>query len=172
MASNVVQAWGASAQVTITLSSLASDGNLLAGRQSDAVDLTSFNSGNILDVALTGFIKANATPPTAGGFIEIWAIAPIEDTPTWPDAFSTSDANRTVLARSVLQGYAKKLWSQINDATADRLYYVGDCSIRGAFGGVLPKQVVIWVVQSTNQALNVTASTSKLYLKPVYETVG
>ncbi|NBW19056.1 MAG: hypothetical protein EBR82_64880 [Caulobacteraceae bacterium] len=55
---------------TITLASLASDTNLLAGRESNAID----NSSNLyLDYLISGKVTTGTSPTTARS-IEVWAV--------------------------------------------------------------------------------------------------
>ena len=79
--------YASSVDLTITLASLASDTNLLAGRESDVVD----NSSNLyLDYLLSGKVTTG-TSPTSARSIEVWAYALINDT-TYPGVFDGTDS--------------------------------------------------------------------------------
>ena len=77
----------ASSQLTITLASLATDPNLLVGRQSTEFDNTSTLYPNI---SVTGKITVGTSPTTAKE-IRVYLIRPMKDG-TYPDAFTATDA--------------------------------------------------------------------------------
>lgn len=146
--------------LTISLASLADDNtNGVVGRQSDAVT----NASNLdIDHSLAGKIRVG-TSPTAGRAIELWVVAPVaiaSGTPTWPDTFGSSDAARTVTSRNVLFSAAAPLPSLIVDSTSNRDFFLRPTSIASLFGGVLPRQWVLWVLNRTGVALNATGSES------------
>jgi hypothetical protein len=152
--------------LTITLASLASDTNLLAGRQSTPVD----NTTNLdLDHKLSGVIMTGTTP-TVSTTIEIWIFAPrkvVTGTPTYPDSFSTADANRSSTSANVKYS-AMKLAAVITvDATSNRAYDIAPISIAQLFGGTLPEFWGVWVVHNTAAALNATGGNHELHYERV-----
>lgn len=152
---------GASFAVTITIASLAADASMLAGRQSDAVD----NSSTMYrDYLLSGYLVHGGT--TSGRLCEIWAIGCVNDAILWPDAFGTSDANRSVNSRAQLLNYGRRLWSA---PTNTGTFYVQPTSIAGAFGGFLPKKFVLWFVTGIG-TMSATGSDHVLTLSPRYQT--
>ncbi len=137
------------------LDSLASSSSLLAGRESGVID----NTTNLyLDVLLSGRFKANNTAPTAGGKIEVWAGAILEDTPLYPDVFDGTGSAETVTSADIKNAALKLVASIPNDATANRVYEFGGVSVAELFGGIMPAKWFVFVTQSTGQALNTTAS--------------
>lgn len=136
--------------VGAALNSLASDTNLLAGWSSAVQD----NTANLsIDELITGFIKAGSTAPTAGTTIEIWAWGVLDDTPTYPDQITGSQAAITLTSRNVIYGGAFRLGTAITvDATANRIYPFA-FSLASLFGGLCPRKWGIWIVQNTAQAL-------------------
>ena len=172
MASSIVQlARGTTTAISAwTIVNLASDTNLLTGRQSDAIDLTASNYANLLRLVLSGVVKSNHTTPTAG-VIEVWGITPLDDS-TWPDTFGASDAAVTATSRALLGTYGRKLFSCGTTTTIDQPYPTGDIEIGSFFNGAIPKKMVFFLTHSMVQNTNATASTSIFYLKPSWETVG
>lgn len=140
--------------LTITLASLASDTNRLIGRESTAVS----NTTNVdLDHLLSGKIRVG-TSPTAGKLIEVWIYAPssiASGTPTYVDAFSGSDAAKTLTSANVKASALRLAWSTVVDSTSDRDYYIPPTSIAALFGE-LPPFWGVWVVHDTAVNFNAT----------------
>lgn len=155
MATTLKPLYGASAALSITLASLASDTNLLAGRSSAVVD----NTANLsVDELITGVIKTGTTPTVSTQvYVYVWAI--LDDVPTYPDTISGSDANISITSANVLNAGAFKLAASITvDATTGRNYPFS-FSLAALFGGAAPKKYGVWVVQNTAAALNASGST-------------
>lgn len=143
-----------SAAVTITLASLASDANLLAGRESSAID----NTTNLdLDHLISGNIRLGTTPIVSKS-IEVWAFASMKTasgTPTYPDVMDGTDSNETVTSANVKTGYLRQVATMQTDATTGRDFPFGPVSIASLFGG-MPKFYGIFVVHSSGVALDAT----------------
>lgn len=164
---NVNPAWAASSAVTLTFASLASDTSLLAGRQSDLIDFSSF--ADYTDVLVSGQVTTGTTP-TAGRKINIYAWSWLNDTPTYPDSFSTADANRSITSLNVGFSFLKLIASITVDSTSNRAYPFGQISMANLFGGVMPKKGGLWVVQNTAAALNSTSGNHFAHLQGVSPT--
>jgi hypothetical protein len=166
--STLKSGYNADAALTLTLASLASSTSLVAGRESTAVD-----NGTTLavDYLVSGKITTG-TSPTVNTNIEIWVVAPIEDTPTWPDVFDGTDSDESVTSRNVLFSCAALAHIITVDATSDRTYPVKPFSVAQLFGGVCPKQFGVFVVHNTGVALNATGSNHALYAQPILPTVA
>lgn len=147
--------YGASAALTLTLNSLASDTNLLAGRSSTVVDNTSNLS---VDELITGVIKTGTSPTVSTSvLVYVWSI--LDDTPTYPDTVTGSDANTTLTSTNVQNSGAFKLGAAITvDATSNRNYPFS-FSLASLFGGNAPKKYGVYVVQNTAAALNAAGNT-------------
>lgn len=164
---NIKTEYAASSALTITLASLASDTNLLAGRESDAVDNT---SNKHLDYLLAGKITTG-TSPTASRQIEIWVAALIEDS-TYPDVLDGTDSNETITSTDIKYG-SMRLAAMLTTAnTSDRTYWMAPVSIAYLFGGVCPKKFVVFVVHNTGVNLNSTSGNHAIYVTPIYATVS
>lgn len=147
--------YAARAALTLTLASLATSATLVAGRASTAVDNT---TNRYLDALLSGKITVGTTP-TVDTLIEVWCYAAIQDTPSYPDGITGSDANKTITSVAIKQA-ALQLAAVIGvDATtSDRAYYFGPVSVASLYGGVLPDKWGAFVVHNTGVNLNSTGS--------------
>ena len=139
---NITNTYATAASVTITVDSLASDASLLAGRQSASID---FTAANYQRVQFGGTIVTGSSA-TAGSTINVWLVWRKPDG-TWPDGFSTSDANRSVYSQDQLSSYGIPLASMIVTATASRAYSFN------AIVDALPAVAAIFAVHNTGAAL-------------------
>jgi hypothetical protein len=156
----------AASDATITLASLASDTNLLAGRESTALD----NSSNLyLDYLVSGKITTGTSPTTARS-IQVWVVGSWDGT-TWPDVFDGTDSTETITSANHKNSVCRFLAEMATDATSDRVYHFGPVSLASAFGGVMPVKVVFFVVHNTAVNLNSTAGNHQVRIQPYYETV-
>ena len=157
----------AASDLTITLASLASDTNLLTGRESATID----NSTNLyLDILISGKITAG-TSPTASRSIEVWAVGSWDGT-NWPDVFDGTESAETITSADIKASVARYLAAMATANTSDRAYHFGPVSLASAFGGTLPPKVVLFVTHSTGQNLNSTAGNHQIRLQPVYQTIN
>lgn len=160
-------AYGTAADATITLASLASDTNLLAGRESAEIVNTSTLA---LDYLVSGKITAG-TSPTAARSIEVWVVGSWDGT-TWPDVFDGTDSAETITSADIKASVCRLLSAMATANTSDRTYHFGPVSVAAAFGGVVPPKFVLFVVHNTGVNLNSTAGNHQIRLQPVYETVA
>ena len=157
-----------SSTATITLTSLANDTNLLAGRQSDAIDNT---SNKYLDYLLSGKVRVNTSvAPLSGRAIQVFVVA-IADGTTYPDQFTGLDAARSLTSANHKNSLCRFAAEMVIDATTGATYWFAGVSVAAIFGGVLPTKFAVWVVQNTAQALSSTATDHVIYLQPVFQTV-
>lgn len=159
--------YGTASDATITLASLASDTNLLAGAESAAVDNTSALN---LDYLVSGKITAG-TSPTASRSIEVWAVGSWDGT-NWPDVFDGTASAETITSADIKASTCRLLVAMATANTSDRTYHFGPVSIAAAFGGVVPPKFVVFVVHNTGVNLNSTAGNHQIRLQPVYQTVN
>jgi hypothetical protein len=141
--------------ITITLTSLGTSATLVAGQQSNSIDLSSSNYDDVLFRVTTQSITTPA--PTAGGFIEVWWVPQLTNG-SWPDGFGATDNARTVSSRAELQAYGKLIGSVQNSAATDHYYYLTGSLIKATCQLHYSKIGCVWVTQSTGQALNGTAA--------------
>lgn len=161
-------AYASDTNLTITLAALASDTNLLAGRESTAIN----NTSNLYeDYYVSGVITAG-TSPTASRLIEVWAYAAIASvTPTYGDVFDGTDSNETITSGDIKFAYLRLVASINTSNTSDRAYPFAPQSVAALFGGVCPAYFGIFVVHNTGVNLNATGGNHVITVKPVYHTV-
>lgn len=159
-----------SSNLTISLHTgpLASDANLLAGRNSAIFDNT---TNKFPDYILAGFITTG-TSPTVGTTIEIWAYGSIDDSYTLPGGITASDANVTLNSINTKNSGLVLIQVITVTATTAVKYDISPRSLRAAFGGVLPKKFGIFVVHNTGVALNSTAGNHQLTLTPDFMNIA
>jgi hypothetical protein len=152
--------YGTPVALTMTLASLASDANLVAGRASTAVDNGSAGADAI--DALVGGKITTGTSPTADRQIEVWAYGSYDGT-SYSGGATGSDANLTPQAKSLL-----RLLTVIpTTSTSNQAYTFGPFSIAQAFGGVVPEKWGIYVVHNTGVNLHATAGNHEVKYTPV-----
>lgn len=160
-------AYGTASDVTITLASLATDANLLTGRESTAIDNTSLL---VLDYLVSGKIMTGTTPTTAKS-IEVWAVGSWDGT-NWPDVFDGTESAETITSSDIKASTCRFVAAMATSATSNVAYYFGPVSLAAAFGGVLPPKIVLFVTHSTVAALNSTTGNHQIRLQPVYQTIN
>jgi hypothetical protein len=143
-----------SVAITLTLTSLASDTNLLAGRESTAVD----NTTNLdLDHLVSGVIRTGTTP-TVSTRIEVWAYASWKTaagTPSYPDVLDGTDSAETITSANVKSSMLRPVATITVDATTGRDYFVAPVSIASLFG-TMPKFWGLFVTHNNVAALDAT----------------
>ncbi len=160
-------AYGTASDLTITLASLASDTNLLTGRESAVID----NTTNLyLDVLVSGKITAG-TSPTASRSIEVWAVGSWDGT-NWPDVFDGTESAETITSADIKASVCRFVAAMATANVSDRTYHFGPASLASAFGGTLPPKISLFVTHSTGVALNSTAANHQIRLQPVFQTVN
>jgi hypothetical protein len=150
--------YGASAVLTVThLDSLASDTNLLAGWSSAVIS----NASNLsVTEKITG-ILTTGTSPTGNTNIFVYLWEALNDTPTYPDAITGSEAQITLTSTNVLNAGAFKLVDSILvDSTSNRAYPFS-VDVAQYFGGHMPKNYGVFIVHNTVAALNATQVVSR-----------
>lgn len=148
---------------TITLASLASDTNLVAGREGTAID----NNGtdDAIDAMIGGKVTTG-TSPTAARQIEVWLAGSYDGT-SYSGAATGSDANLTPAEKTLL-----KLITIIPTVnTSNKTYTWGPFSVAQAFGGCMPRKWSVFIVHNTGVALNATGGNHEVKHTPVkYES--
>jgi len=160
------QNWASSADLTITLASLASDTNLLAGREATAIDA---RTDGYADYLVSGKITTG-TSPTASRSIEVWFIG--WDGSGWPDVLDGTDSDETISLSNVKNSICRFCANLSTTATSNEDYYFGPVSVASAFGGRLPGQWTVFVVHNTAVALNATAGNHYIRIQGIYDTIS
>ncbi len=140
------------ATATITLASLGTSSTFVAGREATAIS----NGTNLYDdVLVTGKITVGTTP-TINTQIIVYAFEQLDDTITWPDVFTGSDAAATLTSVGVGQGFLKPIASLNVDATTSDRAYPFTTYLAQYFGGNVPKNWSLFVTHNTGVNLNAT----------------
>lgn len=149
------------------LNSLAASSTLVAGYETNAVDVVGITGGPPTDIILSGHFKAAAANHSAGQ-IEVWVIGAENDTPVWPDVFDGTASTETVSSRNVLFACGRSAGVISGDSANDRVYTFAPVSVASLFGGVLPDQFVVFVTHSIQSGTNAwAASGHAIYYTPV-----
>lgn len=151
--------FGSKVTHTITLASLASDTNLVAGREGTAIDQK--DTDDAID-ALVGGTVTTGTGPTTSRQIEVWAYGSYDDT-NFSGSATGSDANLTPSEKTLL----RLLTIIPTGSTSDKAYKWGPFSVAQAFGGILPVQWGIYIVHNTGVNLNATGGNHEVEHFPV-----
>ena|SRR3990172_3700874 len=154
----------ASSNLTITLDSLASDTNLLAGRESAVVD----NSSNLyLDYLLAGVIPTG-TSPTDAKEIDVYVAGLINDS-TYVDVLDGTDSNETITSAGIRDSGLKLACRIATNNTSDRVYPFGPISVAALFGGQVPLKFSVFVVHNTG--VNLKSTGAVISITPITETI-
>ena len=156
----------ASASFTMTIASLATSSTLVAGRESASLDNT---TNDDFDHLISGQITTG-TSPTAGGIIEVWAVARLDDS-VWPDVFDGTESAETVTSHDILAGQARLVYAIAVSATSNVAYTFSNVSVRSLFGE-MPGVYDLFLVHSTGVNLNSTGGNHFLTYKRVASTSG
>lgn len=157
--SSIKEAFGSSNQaITITLTSLANAG----ARQSTSVD----NSSNLfLDALVFLKIKSASGSVSATGYAYVYAYGSVDGGTTFSDSASGTDGSITLTVPPNM-----RLIGVINMVAVSTTYEAGPFSVAAAFGGILPAEWGIVVVNNTGAAFDGT--TASAYYQGVYQTVA
>ncbi len=145
---------------TITLASLSSDSNLLAGRESTAVE----NSNDDLDHLISGVIRLG-TSPTVNKTVSVYAYAAhkiVTGTATYPDVLDGTDSDETITSDFVKFSILYPLWSAGSDAVTGRNMWMPPTSLVAAMG-YMPEFYGLFVVHDTAVDLDSTGSNHYLH---------
>lgn len=158
--------YATTADVTITLASLATSSTLVTGREGTAI---SNASNKYLDFLISALVTTGTTPTTAKS-IELWIVGAFGDAPTWPTPFDGTDSAETII-RNQLALSARLHSVAATSATSDEGNPFAPTSYASLFGGVPPIQWVPFVVHDTAVNLNSTGGNHYVRYTGLYATV-
>jgi hypothetical protein len=162
--------YAASVAPTVTnLHSLASAQDWAAGWTSASVNNT---SNCYADFLYGGTFTTHASNRQAG-VINIYVIAALNDTPTWPATSSGTIGTEGALAFTDTEerdSLARILCSIVVDNTASAIYTFPPTGIAQLFGGSVPPYHALYVAQncSTTTTAGLASSGSAIYYTPTY----
>ena len=151
--------YGTPTTITFTTSGLATDTNLLAGRQSAIVN----NNTDLAIDALVGWSILTGTT-TADRVIEIWAGATWDDGTTYIAGGGGGDAALSPATIGIKRGLKLLAVIDVTDTTGRT--FTGMASLAQAFGGTMPQRWHLYCVHNTGANL----STSTWKYTPVQYT--
>lgn len=171
MAGDIKQKYGTdltSFGALTALHSLASSTTNVAGWTTDGQD----NATNaFLDVLISAKFTTSASATTAGKSIKVYAYAAHDAAPTWPDLFSSGTegtvGTATVHDEEQRDAGMRFMWAGVVDAGgSNEVFTMPPTSLASMFGGFVPSDWALWVVQDTGQALH--TSGNAIYGQPVF----
>lgn len=168
MAGDIKAKYAASVTPTVTnLHSLASSQDWTAGWSSASV---SNASNNYLDY-LYGFTFTTHASNRQAGLINIYVIASLNDTPSWPATSSGTIGTEGALSFTDAEerdSLCRPLGSIVVDNTASAIYTFPQTGIAQLFGGVMPTHHAIFIAQNcaTTTAAGLAAAGSAIYHTP------
>lgn len=170
MAGDIKLKYAASSALTVTnLHSLASSQDWSAGWTSASVS----NTTNCYEDYLYGFTFTTHASNRQAGQINIYVIASLNDTPTWPATASGTIGTEGALSFTDLEerdALCRPLGSIVVDNTASAIYTFPQTGIAQLFGGAVPTHHAIYIAQncSTTTTAGLASSGSAVYGTPVY----
>ena len=151
---------------TITLASLATSATWLVGRQSASIATAGYE-----DILVSGKVTVGTTP-TANTRIEVWAVGSIDGT-NWPDVVLEADGALTWTTAGIKYLGARQIgFMDVLATTSNVTFPIPLTSIRSAFEGVLPKEIVLFVTHNTGVNLNSTGSNHAINVAGVRKVLG
>ena len=172
MAGDIKSGYASSVALTVTnLHSLASSQDWTAGWTSAAYSNT---TNKYLDY-LYGFTFTTHASNRQAGSINIYVIASLNDTPTWPATASGTIGTEGALSFTDTEErdtLCRLLGSITVDNTASAIYTFPQTGIAQLFGGHVPSNHAIFVAQNcaTTTAAGLASAGSAVYHTPVYAT--
>lgn len=169
MAGDIKLKYAASTAMTVTnLHSLASSSDWSAGWSSASV----VNTSNLYEDYLYGFTFTTHASNRQAGSINIFVIASLNDTPTWPATASGTIGTEGALSFTDTEErdtLCRLLGSITVDNTASAVYTFPQTGIAALFGGMVPTHHAIYVAQNcgTTTTAGLAAAGSAVYYTPV-----
>lgn len=169
MAGDIKLQYVASVAPTVTnLHSLASSQDWTAGWSSASISNT---TNEYLDYLVSGTFTTHASNRQAGS-INIYIVAALNDTPTWPAASSGTwgtEGTAAFVDTEQRDGACLLLKSLTVDNGASEVYSFPPTSVAMLFGGKIPPAFAIYVSQnaSTTTTAGLAASGSAIYYTPL-----
>lgn len=169
MAGDIKLQYVASVAPTVTnLHSLASSQDWTTGWSSDSISNT---TNEYLDYLVAGTFTTHASNRQAG-VINVYIVAAMNDTPTWPAAASGTWGTEGAVSfvdTEQRDSASRILYSIVVDNGASEVYSFPPTSVAMLFGGIAPPAFAIYVSQnaSTTTTAGLASSGSAIYYTPV-----
>ncbi len=161
--------YATASDLSMTLASLASDTNLLAGQESSAVDNT---VDGRRDYWVSGKVMTGNSP-TASRSIQVWAVGAMDSSGSlWPTVFDGTNSAETIPLAEIKNAVCKFVAEMATTSTSNQQYDFGPVLVSSVFGGDIPPKFVLFITHNTGVALNATAGNHQIRVQPVYDTVS
>lgn len=170
MAGDIKLQYVASVAPTVTnLHSLASSQDWAAGWTSASIDN---RTNEYLDYLVSGTFTTHASNRQTPGYINVYIIAALNDTPTWPATASGTIGTEGALSFTDVEernSLCRLLVSIQVDDTASAIYAFPPTAISPLFGGMVPSVFAIYVAQNctTTTTAGLASSGSAIYYTPI-----
>lgn len=150
MAGNLNEKLGTSAQaITCTITSLANG----SARQSTAID----NTTNLfMDALVSLTVKSGASSTSATGHVDVYVGATVDGGSTYTDGATGTNGAFTPTSPTNL-----RFLGSINVVANSATYQGGPFSIASAFGGILPAEWVIVVINNSGATLDASVGSAQ-----------
>jgi hypothetical protein len=170
MAGDIKLQYATEVDITMTgIEDVDSSSTWVGGWTSGSVD----NSSNeYVDCLLKGTFTLEASNRSTTSSINIWIYANLNDTPTWPDLFS-SGTEGTVGAATCHDTFRRDAGMRlltsiyVGDNTASAVYTFPPTSVANQFGGVLPPLWAVFVAANTGTTTTDFCASAALHYVPV-----
>jgi hypothetical protein len=159
--------YATASDLSMTLASLASDTNLLAGQESSAVDNT---VDGRRDYWVSGKVTTG-TSPTASRSIQVWAVGSWDGV-TFGDVFDGVNSAETISSSNHKNSLCRFVAEMSTSSSSDITYHFGPVLMSSVFGGDIPPKFVLFITHNTAVNLNATAANHQIRVQPVYDTVS
>ena len=172
MSGNIKTGYSASVALTVTnLHSLASSQDWSGGWSSASYS----NLSNLYLDYLYGFTFSTHASNRQAGAINIYVIAALNDTPTWPATATGTPGTEGALSFTDLEerdALCRLLGSITVDNSASAIYTFPPTGIAQLFGGFVPPYHALFVAQNcgTTTTAGLASSGSAVYQTPAYGT--
>jgi hypothetical protein len=161
--------YATASDLSMTLASLASDTNLLAGQESSAVDNT---VDGRRDYWVSGKVSTG-TSPTASRSIQVWAVGAMDSSGSlWPTVFDGTNSAETIPLAEIKNAVCKFVAEMATTSTSNQQYDFGPVLISSVFGGSVPARWSLFITHNTGVALNATSGNHQIRIQPEFDTVS
>jgi hypothetical protein len=170
MPGDIKSKYAASSTPTVTnLQSLAASADWTVGWVSASVT----NTSNCYDDYLYGFKFTTHASNRQAGIINVYVIASLNDTPTWPSSASGTIGTEGTLSFTDTEerdAVCRLLLSIPIDNTASAVFESGQAGIAALFGGRVPTHHALFIAQNAATSTNagLASSGNAVYYTPVY----
>lgn len=167
---DVKPSYAASTELDMDLASLPASSSLLAGRQSVVINNT--GATRYVNYKVAGHFKT-VTGTVQAGVIQVGVVSSRDDTPNWPDVFTSAKGDRTITKEGIKNAVVV-VGAQITVDNTVQTWPFGEFAIAQLFGDTMPTNCVIFVTHNAQSGANVLSATEgdhSIKITPTYLTI-